>query len=84
MPSFEHEFPLDLIRNDPGFAAELLREVSGKPLPEHTRVRCGAAEATSTALQYLDSDNRAMADREQLRVWVRRAATVERAEDLFR
>ncbi|GAB2498663.1 hypothetical protein [Nocardiopsis aegyptia] len=66
MPSFEHEFPLDLIRNDPGFAAELLREVSGTPLPEYTRVRCDAAEATSTALPYLNSDNVVVCERPPL------------------
>ncbi|MCY9784609.1 hypothetical protein KIK06_11975 [Nocardiopsis sp. EMB25] len=53
MPSHEHEFPLDLIRHDPEFAAELLHEVTGKSLPAYTRVRCDAAEATSTALPYV-------------------------------
>ncbi|WP_304453551.1 hypothetical protein [Nocardiopsis sp. YSL2] len=126
MPSFEHEFPLDLIRNDPGFAAELLQEVSGKPLPEHTRVCCDAAalgsleeimklrdyefkteligrpfregEAKGLAeslLVFLEGRGIAVSDEVRTRVtssadhdellgWVRRAATVERAEDLFR
>ncbi|MFV2196630.1 hypothetical protein [Nocardiopsis sp. LOL_012] len=66
MPSFEHEFPVDLIRNDPAFAAELLQEVTGVPLPEHTRVRCGAAEATSTAIAHLTSDNVVVCERPPL------------------
>ncbi|MFI6577062.1 hypothetical protein ACIBFB_14775 [Nocardiopsis sp. NPDC050513] len=66
MPSFHHEFPLDLLRNDPGFAAELLQEATGRPLPEHTRVRCDAAEATSTAFPYINSDNVVVCERPPL------------------
>ncbi|MEV2276355.1 hypothetical protein AB0I72_12270 [Nocardiopsis sp. NPDC049922] len=66
MPSFQHEFPLDLLRNDPGFAAELLQEATGRPLPEYTRVRCDAAEATSTAFPYINSDNVVVCERPPL------------------
>lgn len=66
MPSHEHEFPLDLIRHDPTFATELLQEVTGKPLPEHTRVRCDAAEATRTAPAYLNSDSLVVCERPPL------------------
>jgi hypothetical protein len=63
MPSHQHEFPLDLIRNDPGSVAELLKEITGKPLPEFTRVRCDSAEATSTALTQLTSDSVVVCER---------------------
>ncbi|MDT0327860.1 hypothetical protein [Nocardiopsis lambiniae] len=63
MPSHQHEFPLDLIRCDPGSAVELLRELTGEPLPEFTRVRCDAAEATSTALTHLTSDSVVVCER---------------------
>lgn len=63
MPSHQHEFPLDLIRNDPGSAVELLKEITGKPLPEYTRVRCDAAEATSAALTHLTSDSVVVCER---------------------
>lgn len=63
MPSHQHEFPLDLIRNDPGSAVELLKEITGKPLPEFTRVRCDSAEATSTALTQLTSDSVVVCER---------------------
>ncbi|WP_017580666.1 hypothetical protein [Nocardiopsis valliformis] len=63
MPSHQHEFPLDLIRNDPGSVVELLKEITGKPLPEYTRVRCDSAEATSTALTQLTSDSVVVCER---------------------
>ncbi|MFD3684289.1 hypothetical protein ACFWTE_05665 [Nocardiopsis sp. NPDC058631] len=64
MPSHEHEFPVDLIRNDPRFAVELLQEVGGKPLPEHTRVRCDASEATRTAPVQLIADSVVVCERQ--------------------
>ncbi|WP_067602553.1 hypothetical protein [Nocardiopsis listeri] len=63
MPSHQHEFPLDLIRNDPGSVVELLEEISGEPLPEHTRVRCDSTEATSTAPTHLTSDSVVVCER---------------------
>lgn len=66
MPSIEHELPLDLIRNDPRFAVELLQEVGGKPLPEHTRVRCDASEATRTAPSQLVTDSFVVCERPPL------------------
>ncbi|GAB3717966.1 hypothetical protein GCM10027590_16520 [Nocardiopsis nanhaiensis] len=63
MPSHQHEFPLDLIRNDPASVVELLKEMTGKSLPEYTRVRCDAAEATSTALTHLTSDSVVVCER---------------------
>ncbi|MFE1168833.1 hypothetical protein [Nocardiopsis sp. NPDC058789] len=63
MPSHQHEFPLDLIRHDPGSAVELLQEITGKPLPEFTRVRCDASEATSTALTHLTADSVVVCER---------------------
>ncbi|SIO85012.1 hypothetical protein [Nocardiopsis sp. JB363] len=63
MPSHQHEFPLDLIRNDPASVVELLKEITGKPLPEYTRVRCDSAEATSTALTHLTSDSVVVCER---------------------
>jgi hypothetical protein len=66
MPSQEHELPVDLIRNDPKFAVELLREVTGKPLPEHTRVRCDASEATRAAPAQLVTDSFVVCERPPL------------------
>ncbi len=66
MPSIEHELPLDLIRNDPWFAVELLKEVRGEPLPEHTRVRCDASEATRTAPSQLITDSLVVCERPPL------------------
>ncbi|WP_170293684.1 MULTISPECIES: hypothetical protein [Nocardiopsis] len=66
MPSQEHELPVDLIRNDPRFAAELLQEVTGKPLPEHTRVRCDASEATRSAPSQLITDSFVVCERPPL------------------
>ena len=63
MPSHQHEFPLDLIRNDPASVVELLKEITGKPLPEFTRVRCDSAEATSTAPTHLTSDSVVVCER---------------------
>lgn len=63
MPSVEHELPLDLIRNDPVFAVELFREVSGQSLPEFTRVRDGAAEATHSAPAHLTTDSVVVCER---------------------
>ncbi|MFY7068762.1 hypothetical protein ACOQFV_23135 [Nocardiopsis changdeensis] len=63
MPSYQHEFPLDLIRNDPESAVELLQEIAGESLPEFTRVRCDAAEATSTAMTHLTSDSVVVCER---------------------
>lgn len=63
MPSVSHELPVDLIRNDPAFAVELFREVSGMPLPEFTHVRDGAAEATHTAPSELISDSVVVCER---------------------
>src|SRR5699024_7416987 len=66
MPSIEHELPLDLIRNDPWFAVELVKEVRGEPLPEHTRVRCDASEATRTAPSQLITDSLVVCERPPL------------------
>lgn len=63
MPSLKHEFPLDLIRNEPESAVELLRELTGDPLPEFTHVRCDAAEATSTAVAHLTCDSVVVCER---------------------
>ncbi|MBE3002010.1 hypothetical protein IDM40_25415 [Nocardiopsis sp. HNM0947] len=63
MPSASHELPVDLIRNHPAFAVELYREVSGMPLPQYTRVRDGAAEATHTAPAELVSDSVVVCER---------------------
>ncbi|MFL1429581.1 MULTISPECIES: hypothetical protein [unclassified Nocardiopsis] len=63
MPSYQHEFPLDLIRNEPESAVELLKELTGDPLPEFTHVRCDAAEATSTAVAHLTSDSVVVCER---------------------
>lgn len=64
MPSAAHELPVDLIRNDPEFAVELFREVSGMPLPTFTSVRDGAAEATHTAPPELVSDSVVVCERD--------------------
>lgn len=49
MPSFEHEFPLDLVRRAPEMAVQLLELAWDASLPEFVRVRCEAGEATTTA-----------------------------------
>ncbi|GAA3743226.1 hypothetical protein HDA32_003173 [Spinactinospora alkalitolerans] len=57
MPSLGHEFPLDLIRHAPELAAQLLDHASEFPLPEFTRARCEAGDATTTAPPELRADS---------------------------
>ncbi len=49
MPSFEHEFPLDIIRHTPEVAVDLLGLVYDRPLPVFSRARCESGDATTTA-----------------------------------
>ena len=44
MPSQRHEALLELFRNRPGLAAELLRDALGIELPEYTEARIDSAE----------------------------------------
>jgi hypothetical protein len=46
MPSFHHEALLQLFRNRPQLAPELLRDALHQPLPEFNEARVGSAELT--------------------------------------
>src|SRR3712207_2306705 len=46
MPSMDHEFPLDLFKNRPSLAAEILDEVLGVPIPDYTEARITSADLT--------------------------------------
>lgn len=46
MPSMAHEILLDLFKNRPSLAAEILIEVLGFPIPEYTEARLASADLT--------------------------------------
>lgn len=46
MPSMAHEILVDLFRNRPSLAAEILVEVLGLPLPDYTEARIASADLT--------------------------------------
>src|SRR3954452_21248522 len=46
MPSMAHEILVDLFKNRPSLAAEILVEVLGVPLPAYTEARVASADLT--------------------------------------
>jgi hypothetical protein len=48
MPSFDHEVLVDLIRNRPVLAAEILGEILGFALPNHDEARLASVDLTET------------------------------------
>ncbi|MEU6427731.1 hypothetical protein ABZ860_17725 [Microbispora sp. NPDC046973] len=52
MPGFDHEMPLELIRNRPETALELLRCVTGDDIPPHTAARLEAVDCTQAPIEF--------------------------------
>ncbi|MBB6171835.1 hypothetical protein HNR23_001895 [Nocardiopsis mwathae] len=57
MPSFEHEFSLDLIRHAPDLAVRLYERVSGADVPDYAWARCESGDATKSSPPELRADS---------------------------
>ncbi|MEU6411450.1 hypothetical protein [Microbispora sp. NPDC046933] len=52
MPGIDHEMPLELIRNRPETALELLRRVPGADIPPHAAARVETVDYTQTPIEF--------------------------------
>jgi hypothetical protein len=52
MPGFDHEMPLELIRNRPETALELLRCVPGADIPPHAAARVETVDCTQAPIEF--------------------------------
>jgi hypothetical protein len=79
MPSRLHEVLVELFRQRPALAAELLATAFGFELPPHRAVSVEAGDSTDVRPTRITG----CTDLDQLAAWVRRAATASSVDDLF-